>query len=87
MSNECTCRDSDIVCSWCQRELDEERARTCGQCKYWNRAKPYKWGECAAPLPQYVGNVKSTTIFAEEKAFHCEMFSKLWPNVNNGDTQ
>ena len=25
--------------------------KTCGQCKWWERAKPYAFGNCYAPLP------------------------------------
>jgi hypothetical protein len=27
--------------------------RICGNCRHWSQAKPYAWGNCNSPLPEW----------------------------------
>lgn len=50
---------------------------TCGECKHWERAKGYQWGECCYPLPMLVGDEDTATgpLFPGESADRCECFA------------
>ncbi len=53
-------------------------AKTCGQCKHWERAKPYTWGECIVILPIWCINLEPPrmTLFPGSIAKDCDCFEE-----------
>lgn len=50
---------------------------TCRDCGHWERAKPYRWGNCRAPIPlvyEEADERPSTACMEDKDAGECELF-------------
>jgi len=36
--------------------------RKCSDCKWWRRARPYRWGMCECPTPAWLADTDSPPI-------------------------
>jgi hypothetical protein len=50
--------------------------RTCGDCLFWERAKPYAWGKCHCPIPMHLADFEDPIIEAKKDAKDCEAFKE-----------
>lgn len=49
--------------------------KTCGDCRYFEPANPYRWGVCRCPMPIWLEEYNWPHIFPNnEQAEDCELF-------------
>lgn len=54
----------------------DKPAPTCEGCRWWERAKPYTWGKCLAPMPEWALYDSSDPIVwpGDEQAEDCDCY-------------